>query len=172
MKKTTLFIALFLIALTAANLIVKYFGAQGLWISSFLLIPFDFICRCIFHETWKGKKLIIYLSLLTLAASFLTTAINSSAINIAAGSVFGFMAAQIGAGIFYQYQLKRNQSWFMKINISDLIAICCDSLVFQFVAFKQFDYAITLGQIAIKFAGGLMWYFILFKVINIQKDLK
>lgn len=168
MKRT--FVILFLCAFVLANLIVKYFGATGLWLSSFLLIPFDFICRCLFHETWKGKVLIVNLAALTLASGIITTLINFSALSIALASFCGFCAAQIGAGLFYQYMKKK--SFLIKVNISDLIAITCDSFVFQFVAFGGYDIKITLGQVAIKFLGGLLWYFILFHKLQIQNKWK
>jgi uncharacterized PurR-regulated membrane protein YhhQ (DUF165 family) len=151
----------------AANLLVKHYGAEGLWFSSFLLIPFDFVCRCIFHETWKGKKLILNLSLLTLVSGLITFIINREALNIAVASFCGFIAAQIGAGIFYQKN--KNKSWFYKVNISDLIAIVFDSIVFQLVAFSVLQPTITIGQVIIKFLGGLLWYYILFKLVRINK---
>ena len=135
--------------------------------SSFLLIPFDFICRCVFHETWTGKVLVVKLTLLTIVSGIITCIINSTAINIALASFCGFMAAQVGAGVFYQ--LNKKKSWFFKVNISDLLAIVCDSFVFQLVAFAGIDIYITTGQIIIKFLGGLLWYFILFKKIKIQR---
>lgn len=171
MKRTTLFICLFLIALTAANLIVKHFGAQGLWLSSFLLIPFDFILRCIFHETWRGYRLVMNLLLLTICAAIITIVVNAHAIFIAGASVGGFIAAQIGAGIFYQLSLKKRRGLFFKVNVSDIIAICFDSLIFQFIAFASFDWQVTTGQIIVKALGGLMWYFIFFRWLKIQNKI-
>jgi uncharacterized PurR-regulated membrane protein YhhQ (DUF165 family) len=164
-----IFIPVYLAAFVAANLLVKNYGAHGLWFSSFLLIPFDFVCRCIFHETWKGKKLIINLTALTLVSGLITFLINHEALNIALASFCGFIAAQIGAGIFYQKN--KAKSWFYKVNVSDLIAICFDSIVFQLIAFHVINLNVTGGQIIIKFLGGLMWYFILFKWARLDKKL-
>ena len=47
---------LYIIAFVFANLLVQYFGAKGLLLSSLFLIPFDFIMRCLFHEKNKGYK--------------------------------------------------------------------------------------------------------------------
>lgn len=160
---------IYLAAFIAANLVVKHFGASGLWISSFLLIPFDYVCRCVFHEKWEGKSLIIRLSVLVVLSSICTVLINQGAINIAEASVGGFTAAQIGAGIFYQKN--KSKSWFFKVNISDLIAIVFDSLVFQFIAFHNINPFITIGQIVIKFIGGLLWYYILFKKLKIYEKI-
>ncbi len=161
-------IFLFLFAFVAANLIVKYFGAYGLWFSSFLLIPFDFVCRCLIHERYSGTRLVLLLGALTVAAGICTVAINWDARSIALASVCGFAAAQLGAGVFYQIN-KENGSWFFKVNISDLCAIVLDSVVFQLVAFATFSIGITLGQVVIKFAGGLLWYFIIFKKLKLHE---
>jgi uncharacterized PurR-regulated membrane protein YhhQ (DUF165 family) len=167
--KSIVLIPLYLIAFISANLIVKHFGAYGLWFSSALLIPFDFVCRCIIHEKYKGARLIAILFALTVAAAGWTILINFDALNIALASCLGFAAAQVGAGIFYQSN--KNKSWFFKVNISDLLAIIFDSIVFQYVAFWSIDPAVTAGQICIKFAGGLFWYYILFKKLKINEKI-
>jgi hypothetical protein len=160
----------YLLSFVCANLLVKWVGAYGLWFSSFFLIPFDFVVRCILHETWKGWKLIRNLFLLTAGSGIVTYIINHNAANIALGSICGFTAAQLGAGIFYQI-FKKKANWFFKINVSDLIAIVFDSICFQFIAFNIINPSVTAGQVAIKFAGGLLWYWILFKRIKIQNKL-
>lgn len=164
-----LILPFYLFSFVCANLLVRQFGAYGLWFSSFFLIPFDFICRCIFHEKWKGSKLILNLFILTCISGLITYFINRNTVHIAIGSVFGFTAAQIGAGIYYQLNKKR--SWFAKVNGSDLVAIMFDSIVFQFVVFGSINPLVTIGQIVIKFTGGLVWYWILFHRIKIQDKL-
>lgn len=159
----------FLIAFVSANLIVKHFGATGLWISSLLLIPFDFVCRCVIHEQLKGIKLFLTLFSLTIAAALLTVAINWHATNVALGSVVAFCAAQIAAGLFYQ-RFKR-APYFLKVNGSDLLAIVFDSIVFQWIAFGTIEYHVTIGQIIIKFIGGLIWYFIIFKLFKYDRHI-
>lgn len=158
----------FLAAFVAANLIVKHFGAYGLWFSSALLIPFDFVARCVIHERYKGWRLIAVLFSLTFAAALITVAFNWNAKNVALGSVAGFSAAQLGAGIFYQYAKRKNKGYMFKVNISDLVAIVLDSIVFQIIAFGVFNPTIAGGQILIKFIGGLLWYWILFEAIKIR----
>ena len=144
-------------------------GAKGLWFSSFFLIPFDFVLRSFFHEKWSKSQLIFRLFILTISAAIITVIINRSAINIALASVAGFTSAQIGAGVFYQ--IYKQRSWFFKVNLSDLVAIIFDSIIFQWVAFSIIAPYITLGQIVVKFSGGLLWYFILFKLCKIQNKI-
>lgn len=162
-------VVIYLAAFVAANLFVKHFGSYGLWFSAMFLIPFDFICRCLFHEKWKGSALIIRLLILTVLSSVITVAINSDAANIAKASCAGFISAQICAGIFYQYFIK--QTPFVKVNGSDLLAIISDSIVFQYIAFGGFNWQVTAGQIIIKFVGGLLWYYIIFNKLKLHEKI-
>ena len=107
--------------------------------------------------------------MLTAGSGIVTYIINQHALNIAIASICGFTAAQITAGIFYQANKKKG--WFFKVNVSDLFAIVTDSIVFQFIAFGSIIPLVTAGQVAIKFAGGLLWYWILFKKVRIQDKL-
>lgn len=159
-------ISVYLIAFILANFIVLYFGANGLIFTALFLIPFDFVMRCLFHETWKGKELILKLGSLVIAASLITFLINKSALNIALGSSFGFISAQIFAGIFYQFFIKK--SYFIKVNGSDAIGILIDSLVFQLVAFHTIDLYVSAGQFILKIVGGLFWYWVIFVKLKIQ----
>lgn len=165
-NRNFIFVSLYFVALIASNLIVQALGPTGIWIASFFLIPFDFVCRCIFHETWKGWKLIRNLLLLTIASSAVTILLNHDAIRIAIASVCAIVGVQVVAG--GAYQLFKKESYFIKVNLSDLVAVIVDSIVFQLIAFSVFDWHITAGQIVIKFAGGLLWYFILFRIIKLK----
>jgi uncharacterized PurR-regulated membrane protein YhhQ (DUF165 family) len=159
-------IILYLTAFIIANFLVLFFGKYGLLLSSLFLIPFDFVMRCLFHEKWKGKELILKLGLIVLSASVLTFLINFNAQNIAIGSAGGFIAAQIFAGIFYQLFIKK--SYFIKVNGSDAVGILVDSIVFQFLAFGTFNIYIMISQFILKIFGGLFWYWILFVKLKLQ----
>jgi uncharacterized PurR-regulated membrane protein YhhQ (DUF165 family) len=165
-----IFIA-FLAAFVAANLIVKHYGAYGLWVSSFTLIPFDFIARSIIHEKLSGRRLLGALFGLTIAAAALTALINWEARRVALASIGGFTAAQITAGVFYQWRKMKQDGFFIKVNGADLVAIVFDSIVFQYIAFAVISWSVTGGQIAIKFLGGLLWYFIIFKLFKYERVL-
>lgn len=158
---------LYVLAFVIANFLVLKFGALGLLFSSLFLIPFDFIMRCVFHESYKGLKLILKLFLLVFIAAIITYLINYNTKMIVIASVIGFTSAQIGAGIFYQLFL--NKHYLIKVNGSDFTGIIIDSFLFQLIAFSYIDYKITIGQITLKIIGGLFWYWIFFKKIKIQK---
>lgn len=153
-------IVLYCSAFIVANLIVFYLGPYGLIISSLLLIPFDFVMRCYFHEKWSGFELILNLGFMVLFSAGATYILNPAAENIAIGSVCGFIAAQIFAGLFYQKF--KWETFFVKVNGSDLIAIISDSIIFQLVAFGLINWKVTAGQILMKAIGGLFWYWIIF----------
>lgn len=159
-------ISVYLLAFTLSNLIVQHLGAQGLIITALLLIPFDFVMRCVFHEQWSGIGLIIKLGALTVAAGFITYLINKESINVVMGSIAGYTGAQITAGIAYQILI--NKSYLAKVNLSDVVAIVSDSILFQLVAFSEIDQKITLSQILLKIIGGLFWYYIIFRVIKFK----
>ena len=163
-------ISIYLVAFILANFIVLHFGANGLIFTALFLIPFDFVMRCLFHEQWKGIELVLKLGALVAVASIITYFINHDSINIALGSMFGFIAAQIFAGVFYQKMIKK--SFFVKVNGSDAIAIIVDSIVFQLVAFSVIDTSITISQTILKIAGGLFWYWIIFKKLKLQNKIK
>ena len=160
-------ISLYILVLILSNYIVFYFGKTGLIITASLLIPFDFVIRCYFHEKWKGKKLIRNLGLLIFTASFITFITNQETLYISIASTIGFMTAQISAGITYQLLIK--QRFLYKVNGSDLVGIIFDSLIFQFIAFGNIDLFISVSQILLKFFGGLFWYWIIFVKIKLIK---
>ncbi len=111
--------------------------------------------------------MLLGIQLLVLISSIITFQINKDTYEIALGSMFGFIAAQIMAGIFYQLTIKK--SFFIKVNGSDAIGIVIDSIVFQLVAFNQINYIITFSQIGLKLIGGLFWYWLIFKKLELHK---
>lgn len=148
-------------AVVLANFLVLHYGQVGLLFSSLLLIPFDFVLRCYFHEQWKGVSLVWRLGLLVGAASLTTYLINHATKNIALGSASGFVVANIFAGLYYQAFIKKSN--FVKVNGSDVVAIVVDSITFQLIAFGSINVMVMVGQMVIKALGGLMWYLILFR---------
>jgi len=162
-------ISLYLLAFVFSNFIVLWYGAKGLIFTALFLIPFDFVIRCLFHEQWKGKELVLKLGTLVFIASLITYLINRDSQNIALGSMFGFITAQIIAGIFYQIFIKSN--YFIKVNGSDFFGIIFDSIVFQLVAFSIIDFNVTIGQTVLKVLGGFFWYWIIFVKLELHKKI-
>lgn len=160
-------ISIYLLAFVLSNFIVLYFGSVGLIFTALFLIPFDFVMRCLFHETWKGFELIAKMMLLVIVAGLITYLINYETKEIALASICGFSAAQLGAGMFYQ--LTMNEKYFVKVNGSDAIGILMDSIMFQMIAFQIIDWRILLSQFTLKIIGGLFWYWIIFVKLKLHK---
>lgn len=164
MKNILIFLYLFTIVL--ANLIAYILGQKGLIITAFFLVPFDFIIRSYFHETWKGVKLLKNLISLITLGGLISFIINFNMIKIAVASTAAFIIANIIASFFYQYFIK--YKYFIKVNGSDIIAIIVDSFIFQYIAFYNISIFIMSLQILIKMLGGFFWYWIIFKKYKLQ----
>lgn len=161
-------ISLYLFAFVLSNFVVLWFGNVGLIFTALFLIPFDFVIRCFFHETWKGMELVLKLGSLVLISSLITYLLNKDTLNIAYASCFGYISAQIVAGVFYQCFI--NKSYFVKVNGSDACGILIDSIVFQIIAFSYISFEITLSQFILKLIGGFFWYYIFFVKYKLQKN--
>lgn len=159
-------ISIYLLAFVLSNFIVLWFGNIGLIFTALFLIPFDFVMRCIFHETWKGFELITKMMLLVIVAGIITYLINYESKKIAIASIVGFAGAQITAGMFYQLVI--NKSYFVKVNGSDAVGIMFDSICFQLIAFGLISWQIFVSQFTLKVLGGLLWYWIIFVKLKLQ----
>jgi len=160
-------ISIYLLAFVLSNFIVLWFGSTGLIFTALFLIPFDFVMRCIFHETWKGFELITKMILLVIAAGLITYFINYETKQIAFASIAGFTGAQVVAGMFYQ--LSMNKGYFIKVNGSDAVGIMFDSITFQLFAFGVVDWKIFTSQFLLKIIGGLFWYWFIFVKLKLHK---
>ncbi len=167
--KTFLNISIYLFAFVLANLLVLWYGDKALFFNALFLIPFDFVMRCIFHEKWKGMELVIKFGSIIIIAGLISYFINRDIKLIATASVIGFASAQIIAGIFYQFTIKK--SYFIKVNGSDFFGIIVDSILFQLIAFSTINLSVTIGQTVLKIIGGLFWYWLFFVKLRIQKKL-
>jgi len=165
-KHIPIIIFAYLITMVLGNLFVKHFGAYGLFFTSFVFIPYDFMVRCLLHENWKGKRLFIRLFSLISVAAIITYLFNKNALNIALASVTAFAVSSLCASLFYQLFIK--SKYFIKVNGSDLIGIIIDSILFQTIAFSIINPFVISGQILVKFIGGILWYVLLFKIIKIK----
>lgn len=163
----SILILAYVAAIVLANLLVHRMGPVGLWVSSFTLIPFDFVLRSYFHETWTGKTLWLRLGGLIGLSALVTYLANPQAENIALASACGFVVAGVAASFFYQWTIHRTS--MIKVNGSDVVAVLVDSVVFQLIAFGTFSVAITGGQFAAKALGGLFFWWLLFDRLKIDQ---
>lgn len=152
-------IAVYLIAIIAANLSVAYFGPVAVIPNSFLLIGLDLVTRDALHDRWQGRQLPIRMAVLIATGSLLSWLLNRNAGPIALASLVAFGVAATVDSI--AYHLLRRYEWLTRSNVSNLYAAAADSLLFPTLAFGAFLPWIVLGQFVAKVVGGLIWSVVL-----------
>ena len=152
---TLLLMALYLAAITAANLIVVELGPEASVYTAFGLVAFDLVARDLLHERWAGLRRWVYLGALIAAGSLISYAVNSDAEQIAKASAIAFASAFTVDALIYQVLLRR--PWLERSNGSNLIAAAVDSVVFVAIAFPgPMLWDIAFGQFTAKVAGGAL----------------
>ncbi|WP_395707016.1 VUT family protein [Casimicrobium huifangae] len=153
------YVALYLVAIVAANLTVAAFGPNTTIINAFVLIGLDLTARDNLHDAWHGRGLAWKMAALIGAGSALSWLINRDAGQIALASMLAFGAAAVADTLVYQ--ILRERAHMVKVNGSNVISAAVDSMIFPTVAFGGFMPAVVLGQLAAKVLGGLVWSMIL-----------
>lgn len=161
-KTTWAYVALYLSAIVAANLLVARFGPSVTIFTAFLFIGLDLTSRDGLHEAWGNNGLWWKMMLLIGTGSLISYALNSAAGQIALASFVAFAAAGVTDTIVYQALHKR--AWMVKVNGSNVASAMVDSIVFPTLAFGAFLPLIVLGNFAAKVGGGFMWAWIIGKV--------
>ncbi len=126
-------IALYLIAVIAANLLVAQFGPSIAIIDAFLFIGLDLTSRDSLYERWHGQNLWRNMLLLIGSGSLLSALLNVNAISIALASFAAFLAAGLVDTLVYQVLGSRAK--LVKMNGSNLVSAAVDSLIFPTLAF-------------------------------------
>ena len=158
-------IALYLIAIVAANLIVTQFGPQVSIITAFLFIGLDLTARDGLHEKWDGKGLWWKMLLLIGTGSLLSYALNRNAGPIALASFVAFAGAGLVDTVIYS--LLHGNTRFIKINGSNVVSSAVDSFLFPAIAFGlPVLWPIVIGQFIAKIFGGFIWSMILIRYYN------
>lgn len=150
-----MYIALYLSAIVAANLLVAQFGPSVAILNAFLFIGLDLTARDKLHEAWRGRSLWPKMAALIATGSLLSWLINRDAGPIAVASFVAFAAA--GAADALAYHLLRHRVWWQRVNGSNVLGALVDSLVFPYLAFGGWLPLIVVGQFAAKVAGGAIW---------------
>ena len=156
-------IYIYLSAIVASNFIVFYLGPKGLLITALILIPFDLVVRDYLHEKWTNNYLRLRMAALIGSGSLITFLLNYETINIALASLFAFGLA--GLTDFIVFERLRHKSKFIRVNGSNVFSSFVDSVVFQYVAFNHVSQQITFEQTGLKILGGIIWGYIIFKLL-------
>lgn len=143
-------IALYALAMTAANLSVAAFGPAISPVNAFFLIGLDLALRDLLHTRISQKQMLA----LIIATGLITYGLNPTAGMIAIASASAFTAAALIDWVVFS---RVAGSWFKRSNVSNVAGAAVDSVVFPTVAFGALMPHIVLMQFAAKVAGGAVW---------------
>jgi hypothetical protein len=163
--KSYVLIALYLLAIVAANLLVVAFGPSVVIATSFILIAFDLAARDALHDAWRGRQLWPRMVTLIGAGSLLSWLLNINAGPVALASFLAF--ALSGAADALTYHLLRDRPRLTRMNGSNVVSGLIDSVVFLslLATFGGLPWGavpvLVLGQWGAKMAGGALWSVVL-----------
>lgn len=164
-------ILLYLFANVAANLTIAAAPFEWRWLvaiaNAAAFIAFDITSRDALHDRWRGdwRKL----GALIGAGALISALLNYQAWPIAVASCAAFLLS--GAGDTVTYSALRGQSWYTRVNGSNVVGAVLDSAAFLGIAaalgvFPWFTVpAAFAGQVAAKVFGGALWAWVLRKRI-------
>jgi uncharacterized PurR-regulated membrane protein YhhQ (DUF165 family) len=150
-------IAIYLLAMTAANISVSTFGPWISPINSFLFIGLDLTLRDWLHVKLKMSQML----LLILAGGVITYILNPTAGIIAIASASAFTASAIIDWVVFT---KITGSWLKRANASNVAGAAVDSIAFPTIAFGVLLPHIIALQFAAKIAGGAVWAVLINKI--------
>lgn len=159
-------ITAYLVAIVSANLAVAHFGPVAAVVVAFVAIGFDLTARDALHERWHGKRLFLKLGCLILAGSVLSCALTLDALRVSIASFVAFAASGATNTLVYHRLWKKPKA--VKVNTSNAFSAAVDSLIFPTIAFGEFIWWVTLGQLIAKVVAGALWFLVLKK--SLWKD--
>lgn len=151
-------IAIYLLAMTAANLSVATFGPASTPVNAFLLIGLDLALRDWLHVRLKPLHMLGLIGV----AGLLTLGLNPAAGVIAIASASAFTAAALTDWIVFA---RAKGSWLRRANVSNAAGAAVDSVIFPTIAFGALMPHIVLMQFAAKVAGGAFWAWLISKKV-------
>jgi hypothetical protein len=152
-------IAIYALAMTAANLSISHFGPWVSPINSFFFIGLDLALRDLLHQKLKAWQM----GGLIVGTGLLTYVLNPAAGMIAIASAVSFTAASVVDWVVFA---KLTGTWIKRANGSNIAGAAVDSLVFPTLAFGVLMPHIVAMQFAEKVAGGAFWAYVISKVSN------
>lgn len=155
-------VALYIVALVAANLLVATFGPAFSIVNAFLLIGLDLSLRDKLHEQWQGENLVMKMGGLIVGASAISFLLNPATGQIAIASMVAFAVAMTADATVYQWL--KDKEWFVKANGSNAAGALTDSIIFPTIAFGGLLLPIVAGQFIAKLAGGFIWSVVINKL--------
>lgn len=153
--KTPIAVALYIAAMTGANLSVAAFGPAVTPVNAFLLIGLDLTMRDRLHDAWSGRGLVWKMGALIAVAAGLSYLLNPASGKIALASFVAFVAAGLVDWAVYAWLKPRG--YMTSTNGSNVAGAAVDSILFPTLAFGAFMPQIVALQFFAKVFGGLLW---------------
>ena len=156
--KVKLLVLSYLFAAVASNLAVTSYGLIALYLTGFVLIPFDLVARDGLHEMWHHKHLKLKMAALVGSGSVLSCIANWGSLKVSVASFLSFAVA--GTIDTVAYALLEGRPKLVKINGSNIFSSFADSATFITLVFGWSGRNV-LTQSTIKFCGGFVWSLVL-----------
>lgn len=156
-------VALFLVAITAANIISAHYGPEASIYNAFALIGLTLVIRDQLHDEWSERRLPKMLALIV-AGSVLAYLVSPDAGRIGMASGVAFLCAESVDALVYH--AVRRWDWVERSNFSNLFGAAVDSIVFPTLAFGGLMWGITLGQFTAKVAGALLFTLLMSRTLK------
>lgn len=144
-------LAVYIVAIVAANLLVARYGPGVTVINAFALIGLDLVLRDYLHDSISRQGMLA----LILMSGSLSYLANPATAHIAAASTIAFVAASLADWSIYE--AAKCKPWLVRSNASNMIGAAVDSLVFPSLAFGVVLWPVVVGQFAAKVLGGGVW---------------
>ncbi len=152
-------LAAYVLAMTAANISIAFFGPWISPVNAFIFIGLDLTLRDWLHERinkWRMVLLIVF-------SGFVTWLLNPGAGIIAIASAASFVIAGF---VDYAVFSKAKGSWMERSTKSNVVGAAVDSLAFPTIAFGALMPEIVILQFVAKLAGGAVWAFLINRCLN------
>lgn len=143
-------IAVYILAMVAANFIVAELGPKVSPILAFVFIGLDLALRDWLHVKISRASM----ALLIVGAAVLSWLLNPAAGQIALASAVAFGAAAITDWLVF---MRVRGTWLFRANVSNTAGAAVDSLIFPTLAFGSLMPEIVLMQFVAKTLGGALW---------------
>ena len=150
-------IAIYALAMTAANLSISHFGPWISPINSFLFIGLDLALRDLLHQRLKAWQM----GCLIFGTGLMTYILSPAVGMIAVASAVSFTAASI---VDWAVFAKLTGIWIKRANGSNIAGAVVDSIVFPTLAFGALMPQIVAMQLVAKVAGGAIWTLVIAKI--------
>lgn len=148
-------LAVYVLAMTAANISIAFFGPWVSPINAFIFIGLDLTLRDWLHQRinkWQMVLLIVF-------SGLVTWVLNPGAGMIAIASAASFVIAGF---VDYAVFSRSKGTWIERSTKSNVAGAAIDSVAFPTIAFGSLMPEIVLMQFFAKVAGGFVWQ----KVMN------